>query len=98
MTVILDSRDDFTLDTLRRVAWQGEPVAFSARCRQMMEQSRASFMTMLESDPDQFVYGVTSGYGHTAGQPLNASGWLNARPIQRAPGLACAHLTGWCGQ
>ena len=31
MTVILDGLDDFTLETLERVAWDEEPVAFGAR-------------------------------------------------------------------
>ena len=65
MTVTLDRRDDVNLDTVRRVAWQGERVEISEGALKRMADCKASFLRLLE-DPDIVIYGVTSGYGQSA--------------------------------
>jgi histidine ammonia-lyase len=66
MTVVLDSRDDFTLENYRRVAIGGESVAIGPEARRTMDAGRASFLRLLESDRTQFIYGVTSNFGPRA--------------------------------
>jgi histidine ammonia-lyase len=67
MTVILESLDDFNLDALRRVAWDGEAVAFGAQALARMRTSRAQLLDLLEREPNRYVYGVTTGYDDAAG-------------------------------
>ncbi|MDZ7829580.1 MAG: aromatic amino acid lyase [Halofilum sp. (in: g-proteobacteria)] len=70
MTVELESRRDFSLANVERVAWQREDVAFGARARERMSECRSAFLRLLEN-PDIVVYGVTSGYGQMAGIRLD---------------------------
>ena len=70
MTVILETRDDFNLETYRRVAWRGAPVALSDVAVEVMRESRRRFLALLERQPETVVYGVTSGYGQMARQRL----------------------------
>ena len=65
MTVVLDSRRDFTLEAARRVG-AGESVRFSKRALARMTATRTSFMRLLDSDRGQFIYGVTSEAGPRA--------------------------------
>lgn len=66
MTVVLGQRADFHLAHYRRVAWQGEAVRFSAAAMTRIEACRQSFMKLLDTSPELFIYGVTSGYGQHA--------------------------------
>jgi histidine ammonia-lyase len=66
MTVVVNSRDDFTLENYRRVAVGGEPVAIGAEAVAVMAAARADFLRLLESDRTQFIYGVTSNFGPRA--------------------------------
>jgi histidine ammonia-lyase len=66
VTVVLDSLEDFNLATLRRVAWENEPVAFGERALDRMRTARVNFLALLEAEPDLFIYGVTTGYGDAA--------------------------------
>jgi histidine ammonia-lyase len=66
VTVVLNSRDDFTLENYRRVAVGGESVAIGPRARSVMDAGRANFLRLLESDRTQFIYGVTSSFGPRA--------------------------------
>ncbi|HYB89260.1 MAG TPA: aromatic amino acid lyase [Streptosporangiaceae bacterium] len=66
MTVVVDSRDDFTLENYRRVAVGGEPIAIGPQARRTMAEGRADFLRLLESDRTQFIYGVTSSFGPRA--------------------------------
>jgi histidine ammonia-lyase len=66
MTVVVNSRDDFTLENYRRVSLGGESVAIGAQARRVMAEQRAGFMRLLESDRTQFIYGVTSSFGPRA--------------------------------
>src|SRR5262249_1984597 len=66
MAITLHSRADFTIDSYRRVAWQGRPVAFADTALQRMAECRTAFLRLIDSDADLTVYGVTSGYGQFA--------------------------------
>ncbi|MGL4528497.1 MAG: aromatic amino acid lyase, partial [Aestuariivirga sp.] len=88
MTVTLTSRHDLTLDTLRRVAWAGEDVAFSQEAFAHMAAARQRFMRLIE-DPAVSVYGVTSGYGQNARvrlTPDQRTQHARRPPIQQAAG------------
>lgn len=65
MTVTVADRNDFTLDTYRRVAWEREPVEIADPAIERMRASRSAFMELIE-DESVVVYGVTSGYGQHA--------------------------------
>jgi len=66
MTVVVNNRDDFTLENYRRVSLGGELVAIGAEARRVMAAGRANFTRLLESDRTQFIYGVTSSFGPRA--------------------------------
>src|ERR1700757_3263388 len=66
MTVVINGRDDFTLENYRRVSEGGEPVALGPRAREGMGAARGGFIRLLESDRTQFIYGVTSSFGPRA--------------------------------
>jgi histidine ammonia-lyase len=66
MTVVVNSRDDFTLENYRRVAMGGESVSIGPQARRAMAEGRAGFLRLLESDRTQYIYGVTSSFGPRA--------------------------------
>jgi histidine ammonia-lyase len=66
MTVVVDTRDDFTLENYRRVAMGGESVSIGQHAHRAMAEGRANFLRLLESDRTQFIYGVTSSFGPRA--------------------------------
>jgi histidine ammonia-lyase len=66
MTVVVNGRDDFTLENYRRVTLGGEPIAIGPEAIAVMTGARASFLHLLESDRTQFIYGVTSNFGPRA--------------------------------
>jgi histidine ammonia-lyase len=66
MAVVVNSRDDFTLENYRRVAMGGESVEIGPEARTAMVEGRADFLRLLESDRTQFIYGVTSSFGPRA--------------------------------
>jgi histidine ammonia-lyase len=70
MTVLVDSRRDFTLENFRRVALGGEGVRLGAEARQAMAAARESFMALLDSDRTAFIYGTTTRAGIEVGRPL----------------------------
>jgi histidine ammonia-lyase len=72
MTVLVKTRDDFTLDAYKRVAWQCQAVRIADGALERMRESRAHFTAMLDADPQMIVYGVTSGYGQMASKRLDA--------------------------
>lgn len=63
MTVVLESRSDFTLENFRRVTVGGEGVAIGERARAAMQRARRAFVALLDSDRSAFMYGVTSRPG-----------------------------------
>lgn len=72
MTVTLNDLADFTLDNLRRVAWDGEAVAFGPAALERMKRRRAQFLALVEKEPETRIYGVTSGFGDKAKTLLSA--------------------------
>lgn len=72
MTLVVDSRNDFTLEAYRRVVWRKEPAQFSDASISRMRECRAQFMSLLENGPDIVIYGVTTGYGQMAKYRLDA--------------------------
>lgn len=64
--VPLTSRHDITLDTFRRVAWEGETVTITDESSARMVAARRAFDALLASDPEISVYGVTTGGGEFA--------------------------------
>jgi histidine ammonia-lyase len=70
MTVVVDTRQDFTLENFRRVALGGESVQIGPRARQTMESTRASFVALLDSDRTAFIYGTTTRPGIEVGRAL----------------------------
>lgn len=69
MTVVIDCRQDITLEAVRRVAWQGEAVAIGERAKATMGAARERFLKLID-EPEVVIYGVTTGYGHNARQRL----------------------------
>lgn len=67
----LSTRADFTLDTYERIAWGGAGVALSESAMAAMARSRRAFIDLIDGDDPPVVYGVTSGYGHTAKRQLS---------------------------
>jgi histidine ammonia-lyase len=66
MPIELASRADFTLPAYRAAAWGGETVTIASSAQSRMAERRQQFMTLIDSDPDLVIYGVTSGYGQNA--------------------------------
>lgn len=88
MSVTLDSRRDLTLRNLERVALGGEGVRIGPKVRRRMQETRAAFMALLDSDRTRFIYGTTSGGGHHASKPIapEAQRAHAARALWRIPG------------
>jgi histidine ammonia-lyase len=73
MTVLVDSRRDFTLENFRRVALGGEGVRIGAEAQRAMAAARESFMALLDSDRTAFIYGTTTRAGIEVGRSLAPS-------------------------
>jgi len=73
MTVLVDSRRDFTLENFRRVAYGGEGVQIGQEARRSMAAARESFMALLDSDRTAFIYGTTTRAGIEVRRPLAPS-------------------------
>ena len=72
MTVLVETRADFTLETARRVAWNGEGVELGAKALAAMQQGRQRLERILDHDPEVTIYGVTTGVGHYARKKLSS--------------------------
>lgn len=70
MTVVLNSRADFTLSAFHRVAWQRESVRIGADAMQRIAACRASFLELIDKDPSVVIYGVTTAMGERASHRL----------------------------
>jgi histidine ammonia-lyase len=70
MTVVVDTRADFTLENFRRVAWEDEGVEIGPRALERMQSSRDSFVALLDSDRTAFIYGTTTRPGIEVGKAL----------------------------
>jgi histidine ammonia-lyase len=67
MTVILNDRDDVTLDAFERVAFGQEPIELGPRALERIAEAHAAFQIYLAHHGDDFIYSVTSGTGPDAG-------------------------------
>jgi len=70
MTVVLDSRADFNLDTAYRVAWQKEHVRISEAAMRRISACRAAFLRLIDSETAPSIYGVTTAMGELAAHRL----------------------------
>jgi histidine ammonia-lyase len=66
MTVVLDRRTDFTLETYRRVAWEHEGVEISSRALENVGERRESMEKLIARAPTRLFYGTTTRYGENA--------------------------------
>ena len=71
MTVTLTRREDINLETVLRVAWQGEDVRLSEAALAEIERCRAAFLRLIDSDPPPVIYGVTTAMGELAQERLS---------------------------
>ncbi|MDH3476008.1 MAG: aromatic amino acid ammonia-lyase [Rhodospirillales bacterium] len=88
MTLVLRTRDDITLDTVYRVAWQDEAVALHDDAMARMAACREAFLRLLDSEENIVIYGVTSGYGQMA--HLRYTAEERRRHAKRPPAAAAA--------
>ncbi|RVC78652.1 histidine ammonia-lyase, partial [Mesorhizobium sp. M4A.F.Ca.ET.022.05.2.1] len=70
MTIELTARGDINLDAVFRVAWRKEPVRISDKALRRIEECRASFLRLIETDPAPIIYGVTTAMGELASRKL----------------------------
>lgn len=87
MTVVIDRRSDLTLDTARRVAWQGEGVSLGENARKALVAGRDRLTAILQHDPEVVIYGVTTGAGQMAKRklkPEERKGWAKMSPVGAA--------------
>jgi histidine ammonia-lyase len=63
VTVVVNRRADFTLDSFRRVAFGREDVDIGPAARDAMAAARRGFVALLDSDRTAFIYGITSRPG-----------------------------------
>ena len=61
-----NSRKDFTLENLRKVALQEERVVIGRKATNAINHARKSFMNLLDADRSQFIYATNSGAGQGA--------------------------------
>ena len=87
MTVLVETRADFTLDTARRVAWDGEGVELGATALAAIRRGRLRLDRILDHDPEVTIYGVTTGFGQFARKrltPEEREQWASASPARIA--------------
>jgi histidine ammonia-lyase len=63
MTVVVNRRADFTLDSFRRVAFAREDVEIGPAARDTIAAARRAFRALLDSDRTAFIYGTTTRPG-----------------------------------
>ena len=75
MTVVVESREDFTLAAFRRVTVGGEDVVVGPAALGIMGAARAGFEELLHSGPEGFIYGVTTRPGVEVGTTIPPGEW-----------------------
>src|SRR4029077_1069204 len=75
MSVVLEAREDFTLEAFRRVTVDGENAVIGPSALQIMGAARAGFEDLLHSDPQEFIYGVTTRPGVEVGTAIPPGEW-----------------------
>jgi histidine ammonia-lyase len=63
VTVVVNRRADFTLDSFRRIAFGREGVEIGPLAREAMAAARRGFLALLDSDRTAFIYGITTRPG-----------------------------------
>jgi histidine ammonia-lyase len=63
VTLVVNRRADFTLDSFRRAAFGREDVEIGPAARDAMDAARRAFLSLLDSDRTAFIYGITSRPG-----------------------------------
>jgi histidine ammonia-lyase len=63
VTVVVNRRADFTLDSFRRAAFGREDVEIGPVARDAMAAARRGFLALLDSDRTAFIYGITTRPG-----------------------------------
>jgi histidine ammonia-lyase len=71
MTVVIGGRVDLTLENFARVVWGREKAVLGPAVRRKVEDARAGFLRYCANNPDEAIYGVTSGYGQNARRRLS---------------------------
>ncbi len=71
MTVTLTKRADINLQSVLRVAWQGEHVRIGESALQEIARCREAFLHLIDNDPDVMIYGVTTAMGELASTRLS---------------------------
>ena len=66
MTIALATRHDIDLAAFHRVAWQGETVRIAHRAAARIAECRATFLELIDKDPNVIIYGVTTAMGELA--------------------------------
>ena len=87
MTVLVETRADFTLEAARRVAWEREGVELGDRALAAMQLGRRRLERMLDHDPEVTIYGVTTGLGQFARKrltPEERRQWSSSSPARIA--------------
>ena len=69
--VTLERRTDIDLESYRRVAREGAGIVIGEAAAERMRSARESFLALVESDPDAFIYGVTTSAGDGASTLLD---------------------------
>ncbi len=70
MTVIVEAREDFTLEAYRRVSVDGEDVVIGPAALRVIDEARAGFEDLLGSNRGGFIYGVTTRPGVEVGTTI----------------------------
>jgi len=70
MAITLTSRADVNLDSVYLVAWKREPVQLSGIALKRIEECRKAFLTLIDTDPNVVIYGVTTAMGELASRRL----------------------------
>ena len=76
MPLIINSREDLTLEAFCRVAWRSEEVVLSPAVLEKLETSRRNFLELIDQ-PNITIYGVNTGYGQRAKERLSEQGRQN---------------------
>ena len=75
MPVVVNAREDFTLEAFRRVTVGGEDVVIGPVALAVMATARAGFEQLLRSGGHGFVYGVTTRPGVEVGTVIPPEEW-----------------------
>jgi len=72
MTILLNDFQDLTLSNLERIAHSREKVRFGSTALTRLQAAHTEFKQFVKDNPQQFIYGVTSGYGPNAKHKISA--------------------------